>query len=246
MSQQWQIQSLVVDIFTPPDNPVHQFILTVNNIMNSNTVLIKGQADKSITIDDRWLQGNIAFIYDCLKYSFQDLFLDFDKYIGHYDYYDWEETTESLGDFYAGYTPWLKQIIKLDISIKAKPVSYLGFIERLYWMLRLSPVYHFPIQQHIDEASANRVIQDVCAMLFGAEWRLENLNQQSVGLPHWVNHPWTFYDITPDFLNSTGYFGWSDEDEVSDDAYFDGGASDSCMFFFKDKTFYFLLTNGAP
>jgi len=239
MTDKWEISSAVADIFDPAENPLTQFIKTVDRVMNGNTVLLKGQADKPLGEAEKIS----FFLYFFLGNRFNDLFLEFDFKIQRWNYHEWHDTPESAIDFFAGWQPQLKQIVNFTGQLKPKPMSYLGFTERLYWMLRTSPNYYHV--EHVNHETSIRTIQDVSMFLFGeTTWTVGDKITQSRGLPNWTQHPWTFYDIVPDFLNTTGY--WEHNDHAPVDAYFDGGASDSATFFFRDTTFYLLLTSGSP
>lgn len=239
MIYEWTITSAIADIFDPPENPITQFIKTVDSVMNGNTVLLKGRTDIPI-VDDEDLS---FFLYFFLRSRFNDLFLEFDRKLQRYNYHEWHDTTESQIDFFVGYKPWLNQIVNFTGQLKPKPMSYLGFTERLYWMLRTSPIIYS--DNHVDNETAIRMIQEVSTSLFGKNtWKLGDNIKQPIELPNWITHPWRFYDVVPDFLNTTRY--WEHNENAPDDAYFDGGASDSCTFFFHKTTFYFLLTSGSP
>jgi hypothetical protein len=51
--------------------------------------------------------------------------------------------------------------------------------------------------------------------------------------------------VSPDFLHSTGYWNEAETGPEDAPAYFDSGEDDSCTFFYKDTTFYILLTSGS-
>lgn len=240
MTDKWEITSAVADIFDPPpENPLTHFFNTVDTAMNGYPFLLKGHTNKPISENDRVTPFLYVFFYN----YFNELFFEFDRKTGHYDFHDWYDTPESEVDFFAGYKPCLEPLIKTDMTLKPKPMSYLGFTERLYWMLRTSPNYHHV--ERVNHETAITMIHDMSKVLFGkASWTIGDSIEKPLDLPNWIAHPWTFCDIAPDFLNTTGYFGLS-EDELTT-AYFDGGASDSATFFFRDTTFYLLLTCGSP
>ena len=239
MSDKWKITSAVADIFDPPENPLIQFIKIVDSVMNGNTVLLKGQIDKPFVNNEKIS----FFLYFFLGNRFNDLFLEFDLKIQRWNFHEWHDTPESSVDFFSGWQPRLKQIVNFTGQLKPKPISYLGFTERLYWMLRTSPSYYS--DNHVDHETAISMIQNVSKVLFGeTSWTVGDTIEQPLDPPNWIAHPWTFCDIAPDFLNTTGY--WEHHEDAPDDAYFDGGASDSATFFFRDTTFYLLLTCGSP
>ena len=239
MVYEWKITSAINDVFEPPENPLTEFLKTADSAMNGVPFLLKGHTHKPILENDRVE----PFLYFFLSDQFTRLFFEFDRKTGHYDFHDWHDTPESEIDFFAGYKPSHASLIKMDVTLKPKPISYLGFTERLYWMLRTSPNYHH--LDRINHETAIRMIQDVSKSLFGEQsWTIGDQIESKIEPPNWIPHPWTFYDIAPDFLNTTGY--WERPDDDPKTAYFDGGASDSATFFFRDTTFYLLLTCGSP
>jgi hypothetical protein len=242
------VTSLVSEIFDPSDNPLVRFIDTVDHAMNSNTLLLKGRTNQHLIMD-----SHTSILSLLISASLTDLLLDFDRRSKLFNNHSWHDVPEVEADFYAGYKPRLGALVKSDTVLKKKPVSYLGFAERLHWMLRTSPTYYS--DHHPDEETTHMLIRDVSLILFGAEaWKIGDLPQPWNGLPTWIDHPWTFFDVVPDFLNTTGYWDTKSNDESEEEldkrlaqlAYFDGGPSDSCLFFYRDDVFYFLLTNGSP
>ena len=237
----WLITSLVSEIFDPPVNPLLRFLEAVAWDMNSNPLLLKGRANQPIT-----MAFGTNFLFVLIGEYLKDLILEFELKTNSFHHYEWHDTPESKLDIYAGYKPRTGQLIKPSY-LKPKPMSYLGFAERLHWMLQTSPEYHV---SHGHAETAMRLIQDVSVSLFGATaWKVGDSPQPWVGIPLWVQHPWTFYDVVPDFLHTTGY--WEKikptaEERASRLSYFDGGASDSCTFFFHETVFHLLLTNGSP
>ena len=236
------VTSLVSDIFNTPNNPLLRLIQIVNQTMNSHTVLLKGQTNQPITMG-----YGLSILYLLITDHFTPLFFEFDRQSKSFDYHDWHDTSASQVDFYAEYTPRSGQLLTSSY-IKNKPVSYLGFAERLHWMLRTSPAYYF--DHLLDEDAAIGLIGDVSTYLFGREaWNVGDSPQPWIGLPSWISHPWFFYDVVPDFLNTRDYWEStkrSNEERTNSLRYFDGGSSDSCLFFYRDDVFYFLLTNGSP
>ena len=241
------VTSLVSEIFDSRDNPLPRFIETVDQTMNSSTVLLKGRTNQPIIMN-----YGLSILLLLIRDAFTDLFLEFDRQINRFDYHDWHDTSASQVDFYAGYTPRSGQILTSNY-IKSKPISYLGFAERLHWMLRTSPAYYF--DHPLDEEAAIALVREVSTHLFGADtWKVDDPPQQWIGLPNWVDQPWMFFDVVPDFLNGRGYWDKKSNDEsdegldqrLSQLPYFDGGSSDSCVFFYRNDVFYFLLTNGSP
>jgi hypothetical protein len=55
---------------------------------------------------------------------------------------------------------------------------------------------------------------------------------------------WSFADVSPDFLRSTGYF--TGQEPPPGPVYFDGGGSDTAPLVHRDRAFHLLLTNGSP
>ncbi len=230
----WEVSSCVSDLFNPPVNPITVFMDTCNAAMSSNIVLLKGRTDQPITVEDRR-----PFFTVFMRDYFHDLFLEFDRASNRYNYHTWVATPDG------GSAPeaWAKNLVRPDVYRKLKPMSYLGFIERLHWMLRTTVGYYG--DRHPDEATAQSLIHDFLISLFGSDtWNIGDLPTPWIGIPSWLEHPWTFYDIVPDFLYSSGY--WEQPENRPEDYYFDGGEEDSCTLFFKDTVFYLLLTSGSP
>lgn len=238
MSLDWKITSAIAKIFDPPENPIARFIEITGHSMSSNTVLLKGVTDNVIAAEN-----SLSFFSVLMRDAFTDLFLEFDRAIKRYDYHDWTDAPDSQIDFFAGYKPRFSQMVKPDIYHKLKPMSYLGFWERLHWMLRTAPFFYSDTRPH--EKDALQIIQDLTAYIFEQDAQtLENAPQSWIGPPNWIEHSWIFYDVVPDFLYNSGY--WEHVEESPENAYFDGGPCDSCTFFFQERTFYILMTNGSP
>lgn len=234
----WKITSQVAELFDPPENPVLSLVRASSQRMNSNSVILKGTTDKPI--GNRYLNEFFSVI---MRDAFTEMFLEFDRLSLRYDYYEWEQSPESEKDFYAGYKPRVSQFVKLDVMRKLKPMSYLGFSERLHWMVCTARSFYG--EEPLEEEETLKLIRDVSHFIFSeANWTVGDVPPESLNLPGWVDHPWHFYDVIPDFLYSTGY--WQQEEDPPDNAYFDGGPNDSCTLCFYDTTFYLLLTNGCP
>lgn len=231
MTPNWQISSQVSDIFEPTHSTILGFIKTVDHIMNSNTFLLKGTSDKSIT------SLNVtAFFTEFRANQFIDLFLEFDHLSEWHNYHQWHNTPASETNFSVGYIPWLKELNNPQSTTTFKQLSYLDFIGRLYWMLRIARCYYPDHVNRPDDKTAYNMISGVSQALFDDSQVIDNTH------PNHHEHPWTFYDVAPDFLYHT-----TDNQQVArDNGYFDGRTSDSCTLFFRDKVFYVLLTNGAP
>lgn len=240
MNFDWQITSHVGNIFENEENALITFLKKVDSVMNSNTFLLKGSTDNPISVS----QVN-SFFTAFRSTKFIDLFLEFDNLSKWHNYHEWQDKPASRIDFYLGFSPWLKQINKAKKATKLEPMSYLGFVERLHWMLMTSPTYYAELTIRPDEETTLRMIREISLMLFGEKaWAIGDDPPVQLAPPNWVEHPWTFYNVVPDFLYDTGY--WEHNDNAPDGGYFDGGASDSCTFFFRDRVFYVLLTNGSP
>jgi hypothetical protein len=246
MNSEWQISSLIPDIFNPPENPIMAFIKAVDSHMNGNTVLLKVKTGKPIPANNRFERQ--SFLHEFREKHFLDLFLEFDRATGWFDYHEWHDTPESKEDFYAGYKPRIQRILKPDSNFWSKPMSYLCFIERLHWM-QITSFGPYLTPDDIDEKAAGKIIHDLLPALFGPDtWNIDDPPTSWVGMPNWISHPWSFFDVMPNFLHSTGYWEhWKDEEaKYPDNAYFDSGEADSCTIFFHNTTFYMLLTNGSP
>jgi hypothetical protein len=224
--------SCVADLFDPALENVRALIGAVDSAMNSTTVLLKGQTN--IAIDETTRRSIFSGL---IRDAFVEMFLEFDRLSGLCNYHEWDK---------AGPHPWpeIARLIRPEVYHKLKPMSVLGFAERLHWMLRTALSPH---HMHTDEPTARRLIQGFYTDLFGpAEWTVDSPLIAAAGLPKWIAHSWTFYDVVPDFLHSSGY--WNEEEKAPENTptYFDSGEADSCTFFFKDTVFYLLLTNGCP
>ena len=237
MQPDWKIVSRIPDLFNPPSNPIVTFMDACDRAMSSNIVLLKGEADHPLTFADYRSPFTII-----MRDAFLDLFLEFDRISGRArNYHTWEATPDGGSAPVA--RPETQELVKPNVYRKLKPMSYLGFIERLHWMLRTADSFYG--DTHPDEETAQRLIHDFLISLFGKDtWNIGDPPAPWVGVPSWIEHPWTFYDVVPDFLLSTGY--WEHNENLPPTAYFDGGRSDSCTFFFHERIFYILLTSGSP
>lgn len=211
--------------------------------MNSNTVILKGITDVPIRgyfTGYRFIHNNFFSIL-CYDYL-DDLMLEFDRLSGRYDYHEWFDIPETDHDFFAGYKPKI-DIRNKDVVAKIKPMSYLGFAERLHWMLQTS--FNFYSVEHLSQDDTINLIRDVSSFMFGDEnWKIGDDPQSYRSLPNWVDHDWEFFDVVPDFLTTSGYFEHIEKTKF--EGYFDAGPNDSCLMAFHDRVFYIILTNGSP
>ncbi|WP_049573068.1 hypothetical protein [Nonomuraea sp. SBT364] len=103
-----------------------------------------------------------------------------------------------------------------------------GFEGRLRWMLQRA---FSPYGRHLDDERAEAVLGPLPEALFGAAGAAPGQEE------------WSFCDVRPDFLRSTGYYTG---EPCPESAYFDGGPSDTATFFYSGEVFHLLLTNGSP
>src|SRR5688572_16543915 len=101
MFADWQIKSRISDIFEPKENPLYLFVDATEKVMNSNTVLLKGETDRPISLSPEYVT---EFFSLCISDYFHDLFFDYDRMSQKYDYHIWQDTEEAKEDFFKGYS----------------------------------------------------------------------------------------------------------------------------------------------
>jgi hypothetical protein len=231
------VKSLLDDVLTPS---ITQFLDTVQKNMNGFPLLFKVQADVPINKPDSF--DTDPFLQLASSQLFVDMWFEYDAKRKWYYYHEWDES---------GAIPIKGTPVKEKTNIKSRHISILGFLDKLYWalMLSLSP-YH---TRDTSEEQGRQMVIDFASEILELDPDVFTKPKNWVGLPGWIEQPWTFYDIQPDFLHTAGY--WERKDPADDPPrsdglkrfyYFESGCSDSCTYFYKDDIFYVLLTTGSP
>ncbi|MDT0268750.1 hypothetical protein RM844_20905 [Streptomyces sp. DSM 44915] len=196
----------------PPPAPeppaVDAFLTAVDQVMNSNTLLLTAAHDAPITVDNRQ-DVLCAFLRDPL---FERLMYAADDRRG------WHNLSQSYAD-----QPPERPLPRAGFRAGLSPLDRAALVARLRWMLHEGPSPHL---RHCSAARADALVRDLVRELLGAD-----------------GAAWSFAAVDPDFLRSTGYHTG---EEPQRPAYFDGGASDTATFLYRDRVFHLLLTNGCP
>lgn len=223
------MQSRLQDTMKPA---ITALLTAIDETMNSNTMLLKVQAEKPLTTSN--YQDELRkFLHSPL---FIEMVLEIDQQREFYTYNLWDRGTDDQLVMHAPPGNLVKDQIKLVFT----QMNEHQFAERLHWMLReaLSP-YHM----HRTKQQTQEFIQGFFWEVFAPEsWPLES----PLASLYWKTHPWSFYAVKPDFLYDTGYYDNVEIDDIPPFAYFDGGSSDSCTFFYEADIFYLFFTNGSP
>jgi hypothetical protein len=117
-----------------------------------------------------------------------------------------------------------------SFDLQLQELSESAFVARLRWMLMEA---FSPYRRHLSAPRADEVIDGFLL------W----LNTQQ---PHGEHgrEPWSFCDVHPNFLRSTGYY--VNAPGTAQTTYFDGGPSDTATLIHGRTLILLLLTNGSP
>ncbi|GHO84887.1 hypothetical protein [Dictyobacter formicarum] len=222
------MQSLLQETLQPATTAL---LKAIDASLNSNTMLFKVRSEQIITTSNAQEILNL-FLHSPL---FRDMFLEVDQLRGLLSYSTWDFIDGEPVQLFPSGNPLLE-----PLQLILTPMNEQSFAERLHWMLTSA---ESPYQKQVSEQRAQEILRDFFWEVFTPQsWPIE----QPLAQQFWHGHPWSFCAVAPNFLPSTGYYYASEEYELPDFAYFDGGKRDTCTFFYSKDIFYLLLTNGSP
>jgi hypothetical protein len=202
--------------------------------MNGTPILLKVQTPEPIL--RTFHSSDWGAFYDFIQSSlFMDMWYEFDQRIGVRNYCRWSDEQQAMA-------PVDGTVVREERDVKFRPISILGFLDHLYWMVMNSFSYHDT--RDLTEEEGKSLIYRFVEPVLGLNTTLFEQPKSWIGLPGWISQEWTFYSLSPNFLKSTGYFQGVEDPPWP--AYFDGGNSDSAIYFYRDNIFYLLLTSGSP
>lgn len=221
------MQSLYADLNRPA---VDAFLSAVDEVMNSNTFLLKARSGTAVSGDNRH-EVLTAFLRSRL---FHEMMLQADQERGWWMFHElpWQTPDPSL-EAASDSGPWL---VLGDVDLTLHPMTEADFLARLKWMLceAFSP-YH----RHLEEARAKEIIGACVREVFGTS---DQDSKRATSSEEALNG-WSFAAVEPDFLPSAEYYTGKD---CPDLAYFDGGGSDTATLAYRHDVLLLLLTNGSP
>jgi hypothetical protein len=211
------VQSLLADLDRPA---VDAFLSAVDEVMNSNTFLLKVRTRTPVTPDNRhevlsaFLRGRV----------FHEMMLQADQQRDWWMFHEcpWQTPDPSLAAA-SDSGPWL---VLGDVPLALDSMTEADFVARLRWMLCEA---FSPYLGHREEARADEIIGAFVREVLGSDDR--------------ASDQWSFAAVEPDFLPSTEYYTGK---PCPDLAYFDGGESDTATLAYRHDVLLLLLTNGSP
>lgn len=222
------MRSLLADLNRPA---VNAFLTAVDEVMNSNTFLLKVRTQTPVTRENR--QEVLSAFFRARL--FHEMMLDADQERDWWIFHEvpWQTPDPSLANS-TDADPWL---VPANLRLAMEPMNEAGFLARLRWMLCEA---YSPHRGHLEEERAVETIGAFLREAFGTGSRLPS-SRGTAEQP--FLHGWSFAAVKPDFLPSTEYYTAK---PCPDLAYFDGGESDSATLAYRDDVFFLLLTNGSP
>ncbi|MFB6808847.1 hypothetical protein [Streptomyces sp. NPDC056387] len=215
------VQSLSAEV---DRGAIDRFLSAVDMVMNSNTLLLKADAGRSLTVDNR--QGLLdAYLRSDL---FEQMMRAADRQREWYNLSDFLDDPDEIGSP-AGEGARVG-LLREGCRASVTALQEEEFTDRLHWMLTEAPSPY-----------RHRLPVDEAAGIVGGFLR-EVLGPAGSG-GRAAGRGWQFASVEPDFLRSTEYY--TDEPPLHP-AYFDGSVSDTATLFHCGPVFYLLLTNGSP
>ncbi|MFE6844649.1 hypothetical protein [Streptomyces sp. NPDC057686] len=220
------MRSFLADLNRPA---VDAFLTAVDEVMNSNTFLLKVRTQSQVTRDNRH-EVLSTFLRDPL---FHEMMLHADQERDWWIFHEvlWQTPDPSLVNS-TGAGLWR---MPRDLHLTLEPMDETAFLARLRWMLCGA---FSPYRGHLDEERAEETIGAFLREVFDPDHRPASSRE-----PQRLLHGWSFAAVKPDFLPSTEYYTGK---PCPDPAYFDGGESDTATLAYRDEIFFLLLTNGSP
>ncbi|MET9959866.1 hypothetical protein ABZ128_12525 [Streptomyces sp. NPDC006326] len=203
---------------------IDRFLSAVDAVMNSNTLLLKVEAGRSVTVDNR--QGLLdAYLRSDL---FEQMMVAADRRREWYNLSDFTPGPNEGDGPAAGSDP--VRLLREGFRATVTPLAEEEFTERLHWMLTAAPS---PYRRRLPMDEAGRTVAGF-------------LHEVLTPAESWGSadeREWAFASVEPDFLRSSEYHG---HEPPLPPVYFDGSASDTATLFHRGTVFHLLLTNGSP
>ncbi|MEU9303183.1 hypothetical protein [Streptomyces sp. NPDC048269] len=215
------VQSLLAEVDRAA---IDRFLSAVDSVMNSNTLLLKVEADQPLTVGNR--QGVLeAYLRSDL---FEQMMLEADRQREWYNLSGFIAEPGESGDAAPGGGP--VRLLREGFQAAVTPLGEGEFAQRLHWMLSRAPS---PYSRRLPTAEADQVVQDFLREVLAPAGR-------DGGPAEWG---WAFASVEPDFLRSSEYYT---QEPPLRPVYFDGSESDTATLFHRGPVFCLLLTNGSP
>ncbi len=221
------MDSLLADLDHPA---IDAFLDAVDEVMNSNTFLLKVRADVPVHLGNR-VEILDAFLRDRL---FHEMMLAADQARDWWMFHEVPWEPDEPGAPMAG-APG--SLVRDGFRLTLDPLDATGMVVRLRWMLTGACS---PYRRHLDEVRARDLVSGFLRQALGP---VDGACPVEPDRRSETEKPWKFCTVWPDFLRGM------DErtDESHQPAYFEGCESaDTATFFHRGDVFYLLLTNGAP
>lgn len=209
---------------------VDAFLSAVDEVMNSNTFLLKARSGTVASGDNRH-EVLTSFLRSRL---FHEMMLQADQERAWWMFHEfpWQTPDPSL-ETASDSSPWL---VLGDAELTLHPMTETDFLARLKWMLCEA---FSPYRGHLMETRADEIIGACVCEVFGTG---DQGSRHAITIERALCG-WSFAAVEPDFLPSTEYYTGKD---CPDLAYFDGGNSDTATLAYRNDVLLLLLTNGSP
>jgi hypothetical protein len=205
---------------------VGRFLDTVDEVLNSNTVLVRVSWSTAPGPDE---------LPEALAHALRSESFRSDVILQMVDQGYWDDgaITESC------------PLVLVTREPTVQPVSDVALVQRLLWMLTTEQCSWYRKQLPVPEALP--LVQGFLVDLLGARSAAEGAAPSVEELAQSIPPGWDFSQVAPDFLYSTGYFGSGlPEAPEGGRGYFDGSPADGCLVLRRGPFAWLLLTNGSP
>lgn len=215
------MQSLLAEVDRAP---IDRFLSAVDSVMNSNTLLLKVEADRSLTVDNR--QGLLnAYLRSDL---FEQMMIEADRQR------EWYNLSDFIAEPDQGNAPDpggdRVRLLREGFRAAVAPLGEREFTERLRWMLNQAPS---PYNRRLPADEADQTVEDFLREVLTPAGSDDGAAERG----------WAFASVEPDFLRSSEYYT---QEPPIHPVYFDGSESDTATLFHRGPVFHLLLTNGSP
>ncbi|MEV0327459.1 hypothetical protein AB0H63_13575 [Micromonospora echinospora] len=222
------MDSLLADLNHPA---IEAFLDAVDEVMNSNTLMLKVRADVPVQPGNR-----AAILSDFLRAPlFHEMMLTADRARGWWMFHEMPYEPTAAAPIPAAGAPG--SLVRDGFRLTLSPLDGTGMAARLRWMLTSACS---PYRRHLDENRARDLAGEFLRHVFDSGGGLCPVEPDRRS---GTETPWEFCTVRPDFLRGMDEHA----DEPYQPAYFEGCESaDTATFFHQGEVFYLLLTNGAP
>lgn len=218
------MDSLLADLKHPA---IDAFLGAVDEVMNSNTFLLKIRADAPVHSGNR-IAILDAFLRDRL---FHEMMLAADRVRGWWMFHEVPFEADTAARTPVAGAPG--SLVRDGFRLALDPIDAVGMAAHLQWMLTGACS---PYRRHLEEDRARDLVSGFLRQVLGPA------AGSCPGGPMGTEDRWEFCTVRPDFLRHMDEY----VDEPHQPAYFEGCESaDTATFFYRDEVFCLLLTNGA-